>query len=61
MLRFISYGILIFATAKGQAYYVGDSLVQEGVHAFYNYNFDKCIVASNNNVHQDFLKIIKNS
>ena len=26
-----------------------------------NYNFDKCIVASNGNVHQDFLKIIKNS
>ena len=26
-----------------------------------NYNFDKCIVASNNNIHQDFLKIIKNS
>ena len=43
MLRFIVYSILIFAFAKGQAYYIGDSLVQEGVHAFYNYDFDKSV------------------
>ena len=43
MLRFIFYGILIFATVDGQAYYVGDSLVQEGVHAFYNYDFDNSV------------------
>ncbi len=43
MLRFILYGILIFANVNGQAYYVGDSLVQEGVHAFYNYDFDNSV------------------
>ena len=43
MLRFIFYGILTFATANSQAYYVGDSLVQEGVYAFYNYDFDNSV------------------
>ena len=43
IFRFILYGILFLAAANSQAYYVGDSLVQEGVHAFYNYDFDNSV------------------
>jgi len=43
MLRFIVYGIISLTVANSQAYYVGDSLVQEGVNAFYNYEFDNSI------------------
>ncbi len=43
MLRCILCGVLFLVTAKSQAYYVGDSLVQEGVHAFYNYDFDNSV------------------
>ena len=41
MLRFIVYGIISLTVTHSQAYYVGDSLVQEGVNAFYNYEFDR--------------------
>ena len=43
MLRFIVYGIISLTVTHSQAYYVGDSLVQEGVNAFYNYEFDRSI------------------
>ena len=39
-VRFIFYGIISLTVTHSQAYYVGDSLVQEGVNAFYNYEFE---------------------
>ena len=43
MFRFIIYSTLFLTVASSQAYYVGDSLVKEGVHAFYNYDFDNSV------------------
>ena len=44
LLRFIVYGVISLAVANSQAYYVGDSLVQKGVNAFYNYQFDNSVI-----------------
>jgi hypothetical protein len=42
MLRFIT-AVLFMATLHASDYYKGDTLVREGVHAFYNYEFDKAV------------------
>lgn len=43
MIRFIIYAVLLSALSKSQSFYLGDSLVKEGVHAFYNYEFDNSV------------------
>ncbi len=43
MLRFFIFAVLSLSIINSQGYYLGDSLVQEGVDAFYNYEFDSSI------------------
>tara|TARA_Y100001970_G_scaffold294120_1_gene447103 strand:+ start:642 stop:1763 length:1122 start_codon:yes stop_codon:yes gene_type:complete len=43
MLRFFIFGVIYLSTINSQGYYRGDSLVKQGVDAFYNYEFDRSI------------------
>ena len=43
MFRLIIYAALHLTVVKSQSFYLGDSLVKEGVNAFYNYDFDNAI------------------
>ena len=43
MFRLIISAALHLTVAKSQSFYLGDSLVKEGVNAFYNYDFDNAI------------------
>ncbi len=43
MFRLIISAALLLTVAKSQSFYFGDSLVKEGVYAFYNYDFDNAI------------------
>ena len=43
MLRFLISVILFLSATKSQSFYFGDSLIREGVHAFYNYDFNNSV------------------
>ena len=43
MLRFLISVILFLSATKSQSFYFGDSLIKEGVHAFYNYDFNNSV------------------
>ena len=42
MFRYFA-AVLLFTSAFANEYYKGDTLVREGVYAFYNYEFDKAV------------------
>ena len=44
MIRIITTAVVFISIIFSKNYYLGDSLVQEGVVAFYNYEFDRSVV-----------------